>query len=357
MKAWRAQLAKWPREKLLLMDPASAPLEMRDPERLRRVQRQTTVASLSAVAAFLGSIGIALLALRVLTSSGTGNFAAALCLGGIGASFVGMFRAAKTTKARSIARGRTQDVESLEARGEGTLGGEYVGVSYAAERWRHPVLGDDMDHGVLRIDFDRLTFVGRDTRFELPASAVVKTEVRSVDEAFLGHRPRLYVTWAEGARTQTFSVESPYLPSARRRVEGIAELQTRLDAWRGERRPAFSAERPFVAPPPMENSQTLRTNFQSIGRAAKLLSALVTVLVWFGTEILLELFHRTLQVDLVLIHMVTVWIAFIAWIYIAMKIERRLPERYRFEDPQATLPAVDLGPTRNEDETKIEQKA
>lgn len=341
---------EWPRERPLIMDVERAPKWARDPERLREARRDLGRGLPLILTAFCFPFAILIGLASIAIAERSNLFAGMYWTLGTLAAFTAAGMGMKAAVQRLEAQRRRRALDRLEAHGEATLGGEFVGIAYADRPWRHPLLGDNADHGVLRIDLDRLTFVGRDTRFELPASTIVGTEVRWLDQAFGGSLPRLYVRWWNGGELQAFSVELPYQTSLRRRIEAVSDLQSRIEAWQSAPFPTFG--HPPLLPPTIAEMRPAQSKFQRVGLAAMVLAALVTLPILIATDLAVQFVLRRwlgpfgggvasgLCVTYVFLY-----------IYLAAAIESRLPERWRYRGA-AEVPA-DLGEDRPPDETSI----
>lgn len=341
MEEWRRTLREWPKEESQTADIASLPAPLRGPERLREEGRDEAVSSLVAIA--LGSLlpmGLGLVGAVWLAHVGEPFVAMLVMFSGMALGIVGLFPTTKVAEERRAARRRRRALDDLEAQGEATLGGEFVGVAYGDRLWHHPGLGHDADHGVLTTDLDRLTFVGRSTRFEIPKSAILGTEVRYFDAAMTGPRPRLYVTYSRGEGIDTLSVVPPYRRSVRRRVREIVEFREHLEAWRAERFPG-AAGRLFALPPKGDYAVAADAQ-RRVGLPAKLLAGIATFLLLSGIEavatfVAIQVGWRRSGNLLTLLAST----CYLPWLLIALKIEALLPERHK-----ATAEAPNLGESR-----------
>ncbi len=332
MTEWRRTLKSWPMETAKIADPASLPEWVRAAARERR-EAEGSAKGRKIPAMLLTVFALGLLVfidMRPSIDPLTWLLLAALFAACVpfGLSF-GQYLE------RTEARRRQRTTDLLETRGESTLGGEFAGVSYAEGCWTYPGLGLGADEGVLQLDLDRLTFVGRHTRFELPTAAVLGTEIRRYDSG-LGNRARLLVPWAHAGEAGTLSLALPYRRSTRRRVEEALDLQERIERWRREPFPSRSTL-PHL---PITMELTSRPNaFERIGLAAKLLSGVTTftfaVLTFGGIEFgLARSGYRELSRHIGSSTSVLMWGWFFVWIWLAAKIEPRLPERYRYREKE-----------------------
>lgn len=250
---------------------------------------------------------------------------------------------------RAAGRRRDRELDRLEALGETTLGGDFVGVAYADRAWTYPGFGDNVDEGILRIDLDRLVFVGRHARFELPAVAVVSTEIRRHD-AGTGERLRLYVAWAEGGEAGTFSVALPYRRSARRRMAETEELRERIERWRTE--PFPRRQGAVTLPPSFEPTKKINP-YERVGRPAKLLAGVSLFAVYFALMVAFEVGFafigrrdHHMSGGFGIVYPFGMWL----WVLLAAKIEARLPERWRYREPETKVEAPNLGGARAHDD-------
>ncbi len=338
MTEWRRTLRSWPTETSKVADPNSLPDYQRDPARLREANREEVSSSLVGIA--LGSLlpmGLGFAGTAWFAAVGYEGVAALTMFASMALGVVGLIPMAKVADEWRDARRRRRTLDVLDAQGEATLGGEFVGVAYEERLWHHPGLGFDADLGVLTLELDRLNFVGLETRFEIPRDAILSTEIRSFDAALHGAHPRLYVQWIQGDKTGTFSVSLPTHRRVDRRVEAMAELRSRLDAWRGETMPR--AIRFEAVVPPSEHPAVART--RGIGLPAKILAAVATFLTlgfieFVATMIAIQMgWKRTGTLFLIL-----AGISNLPWSLFSRKIERHLPERWRYQDKTET--GVDL---------------
>ncbi len=337
------------------MDPVTAPVWMHNPEELRSERREATRtlagAAFLSVLPTLGYFGIS----NALFDVDRPGWAILLGLMGFASLAFSPLWILLGACERLDVRRRHRIEDELEARGEPILGGDSVGVAYTDGVWRHDVLGENMDRGVMRIDFDRLTFVGRHTRFDLPASAIVRTEIRRA----AGHPTfatfRLFVTWLDSGQTKVLSVDLLYRRSFRRRVAAVTELQERIDAWRGERRSTFGKESPFLLPP-----SSFRLSPSASGRVgpwARWLGATATLTLAIILGIGLSFLFRGLSPAFGPLIAALVGASVGSWPLFSQAFEKRLPERYRYQAPPSVTPKVELDPARLEDEATVRQQA
>lgn len=251
---------------------------------------------------------------------------------GMGLGMAGLFPMSKAAGEWRDARRRRRTLDWLEAQGEATLGGEFVDVAYEERLWHHSGLGHDVDSGVLTMGFDRLTYMGRWTNFEIPATSILGTEIRSFDAAIEGALPRLYVQWAHGGDHSTFSLSLPNRRSVRRRIEGTLDLKRRLDAWSAESLPPMTAF-PFILP--RSERPTRVADRGETGIPAKILAALATTVLLGTIEFVATLlaiamgWHRTGTLAMILFASWSLPYAIFSRI-----IEKRLPERFRCRPAQ-----------------------
>ena len=351
MTAWRRTLKSWPKETARTADPASllpewlrvAPADAgNEPTADQMAWRITFV--------FLAPTLTALLVAWVL-KSWIGPFAfAAMLVAGFLVSLVTGQSSLNALLRRLDRRRMRRTLDALTERGEPTLGGEAVGVAYADGFWTYPHRGDrDADLGVVRFDFDRLSFVGMDTRFELPAAAIVGTEIRRISWG-LGVRANVYVHWREGDRSGTFSLGLP-CDAPGRHVRATLALRERIEAWRREPFPRRTA--PCELPPSVEPTAVV-SSVPKIGRAAKVLAALATLLILGGLEALVTGAKillggsgwANLEGGLFVISPGV-------WTLLAHGIEKRLPARWRHPE-NAVAPALEK---REEEEETVRVRA
>ena len=317
MSEWRRARRSWPEERPADADATSLPEALRT-----RIADDGPWMREAAVAALLG-LGPVLLGALLKPWIGSAGAAALACLG-IAAFLLGHRRAVRALGGRWAARRREADLDALRERGEPTLDGEFVGVAYADRLWIYPGRGDaDLDAGVVRLDFDRLSFAGRTTRFELPVGAIVGTEVRR--HARLGdERARIYVHWREGGEAGTLSLGLPPGP-LHRHARDTAALRERIETWRTEPFPRRVST--GVLPPRVEPRAAV-SGIPSVGLRAKALAAVATALLLVVVESGMTLLSirmgwrrtgRGLMSLLVLSPMV--------WAFLAAWIDRRRPER------------------------------
>lgn len=328
MTEWRRTLKSWPKETVNLADLASLPGWVREVARERREAR-TRDGKAKFLAAFVLLLTFAFCLFLFLVPRNDPRILALLL--GMFASLPLVLVLFGALEERLAQKRKWQELERLEALGETTLGGEFVGIAYADRNWRYPDFGWSVDEGVLRIDLGRLTYVGRHTRFDLPASAVVGTELRRYDPGTT-ERLRLYVEWIQGEERGTFSVALPYRRSMRRRFAEATALRERIERWRTEPFPHYGAPTPYL--PTQFQPTKLPDRHSRIGRPAKLLAAcsifvalnILAVFVGLGLRL-------TGQVDdgdrLAGALGAGCCVAVSLWPLIATKIEAKLPEKYR----------------------------
>lgn len=352
MSEWRRALRSWPEETPETADPASLPEWLQaapGDEDDATAMREIPVAILLG---FFGPIAL-VFAIGMILQPWLGVWVAAggLVAGALGGVY-GMGAAGNRVSRRRDVRRGVRTLEALQTRGEPTLDGEVAGIAYSDRLWDYPGRsGYDIDHGVVRLDFDRLCFVGRETRFELPAYAILSTEVRR--HRWAGdERVRLYVRWREGEKSRTFSLNLPG-GSQRRHVQETAALRERIERWRAERFPQRVL--PATLPPSVE-PQKVMSLLKPIGLRAKLLAAPATILLLglieaAATGVAIAMgWPRTGKLLMWL-----VILSYPVWTVLAAWIERRLPERWRYYDPEAVVPSVDLGDGRSVEETTVRQ--
>ena len=345
-----------------MAQPGSVPSWLDPKARRADVRGEMLVGIGLTLASFMLPMGLALLAIRILAPTGTGG--RALALAGVGfavavatAIFVAVFGEAWMGK-RRVRRA----FDRLEARGETILGGEAVGVTYADRRWRVDLLGDAWDWGALRFDFDRLSFVGEHRRFELRSSDLIGTEARYCDPGLGGPQPRLYLRYLREGSVESIGIDLPYAPSARRRIERVAELRSAVERWRAA--PALpSGTRPSRAPRAEDVAGPRLSIYHRIGRPAKLLAALATIMLAIVVEIVLTLIFVALGWKDAGGYLGGLYVVGMGlWIFLAAKIEARLPARYRYraaEEPDVrdALRHVPLPGDPAADETRLGQES
>ena len=241
---------------------------------------------------------------------------------------------------------RSRTLDALTEKGEPTLDGEVIGVAYAEGLWTYPHrIGHDADLGVVRFDFDRLSFVGGETRFELPAAAIVGTEIRR-HEGLGDVRARLYIHWREGERSGTLSLGLPF-DAPGRHVRATLALRERIEAWRREPFPRRTA--PCDLPPSVEPVAVV-VSVPKTGRAAKVLAGLATLLILGGVEALVT----GVKVLLGGSGWAEMWgglfiLSIACWTVLPVTIEKRLPARWRYPEAETSPETLPVG--AREDET------
>jgi hypothetical protein len=353
---WR----NWPKADWKIADPKSLPDWARGPE----VQKELRAEMLRALPIMLGAIlvpfGVAFALFALYAPNGTGPIAAWIGLGCFASFLASMYSIGRWGEEWSGRRRRRRVLDLLESREEPVLGDEVVGVTYSDTLWRDSVHGDSWDWGALRLEMDRLSFVGRSSRFDLRPESIRSLEIKSVNH-IAGIQGRLYVTWDDDAKTETLILELPYVRSRQRRIEAIDNLRERIGRWRREPLPSYDRT-PLVAPLRQDEVRPEINAYAQIGRPAKLLAALIVgtaaVTVQISVLILLTLLgYRTPGAIMSGLFggLFVVWL--LVWLLIAAAVERRLPEKLRYPKKRVDeeLPALNLGvPSSETQENPLE---
>lgn len=352
MKDWRA----WPKETPKVADITSLPDWVRSPEKRLETQSETWLA----IPILLIGVGLPLATLFALFGfipDPIGNVAVGLTLtiGGLAGFVFWLLNVARWGEEWTYRRLARRVLGDLTERGESTLGDEVVGVAYADRLWRNAISGDSWDWGALRLGLDRLSFIGRASRFDLRPEQILNVEIRRSDHLLGTPKPRLYVTWQGAGQAETLSLELPYLRSRRRRVEAIEGLRERIERWRREPLPSHDRS-PLVPPLGRADVQLAPSRYSQIGAPAKVLAVIAMPFIGVAVQTTLTValgfvgIHRAggFMGGLVVLYM-------FLWLVIAAAIESRLPERWRYHDPEAVVPPVDLGEARPVDETTVRQ--
>ena len=268
---------------------------------------------------------------------------------GFGLAMGGVLPACKFGDERRDRLRRSRTLSLLEEREESTLGGESVGVAYSEFAWHYPEGGHDLDDGVFATGLDALTFVGRQTRFELPAAAILSTEIRYFDAALHGPDPRLYICWAHEGRAGTLSLSLPKNRFVRRRVSGMEELRERIERWRGEPFPRRTVL--CDLPPSVEPTERVSVSPKN-GWRAKLLAAVAT-LVFF---VMVETLGTMLAIRMGWsrsghLLMALVYLSPAVWVALTTIFERKLPARWRHREDAALSEILPNTVLRDDDET------
>ena len=349
MTEWRKALRSWPRETAQVAEADSLPAWIDLKARTREVRGEMLVAAASSISAFGLPMGAMLLAMHILVPSGTGPLAASLAIGGLAASLLVMFAVAERGEAWLARRRARRALDRLEAKGEATLGGEVVGVTYAERRWRVDMTGDAWDWGVLRFDLDRLSFVGEQSHFELLPGEVVATEIRRFDSAPGVVRARLYLRYLRDGCEESIGLDLPYAPSKRRRVEEALDIRERVERWRRE--PEIPSVSRAVVATPLAKPRLSR--FHRIGRPAKMLAGLAMFGLMLVFEVVLAYGLNALGLQRLGAFSGGFFIVFLwLWVLLAAKIETKSPDRWRYREPEVT-PAMDLGEARTTSEDEV----
>ena len=354
MRGWRRVLRSWPIDTLRTADPASLPKWANDPERVRTAQREEIFSSLLVLGLFsLLPAGLAFTFAAWLAGSGHDLAAILAVFAGFGLAMSGVLPACKFGDERRDRLRRSRTLNLLEGREESTLGGESVGVAYSEFAWHYPEGGHDLDDGVFATGLDALTFVGRQTRFELPAAAILSTEIHYFDAALHGPDPRLYICWAHEGRAGTLSLSLPKNRFVRRRVSGMEELRERIERWRGEPFPRRSS--PYALPPSVEPTAVVVS--PKNGWRAKLLAAVAT-LVFF---VMVETLGTMLAIRMGWsrsghLLMALVYLSPAVWVALTTIFERKLPARWRHPEAEAS-PEILPGTVQRDEEETIRVRA
>ena len=336
-------MKSWPKETVRKADPASLPewlvlagrARSEDPV-VRRKNRHSAI--------LYGCVMVPLLLVAVALSPSLLCFGTLLG-GGLFTLFLALLQC--RSDRRDTVRRRDGARERAALIGEPTLDAEFVGVDYADAAWFYPGLGINADEGLLRLEMDRLVFHGRDTRFELPAHAILGVEVRRLAVG-LGVPPCLVLQWAHGGEAGTVVLNLPLGGSLRRRVQDAQNLRERIERWRREPFPYRTA--PSVLPPTIRPTALVVT-VPKIGWRAKGLAAVSMTLAYRFAIIALDVAFRFAghpeiggrlgsTVGILGVSMMAIWLA------LAQKIEKRLPARWRHPEAEASP----LLATRTEDE-------
>ena len=341
MTEWRRTLESWPKETPQTADPASLPIwaveagrERSEASGAKRTTRRLKIFFL------FGVVPYVLLA-AILPSSplSWGMLASAFVVGAVSLAL-----ALHAQRRMAVSR-RDASLDRAALVGEPTLDAEYVGVDYTDAAWLYPGLGTSADEGFLRLEMDRLVFVGRDTRFELPADAILGTELRLHDPG-LGLNPRLVLRWAHGGEAGTVGLHLPLGRSTRQRVQDASDLRDRVERWRGKPFPRRCA--PASLPPTKKANPYLQVGLLAKGLAAATLFATFIGLFSLVEFALLWTGHRDWarhiggQTFVLYVPALTIWIA------LAAKIESHLPERYRYRESDDVREALRNADTRFE---------
>ena len=325
----------WPKETARTADPASLPEWLRvapeDVPPMRDIRRFFA----TLLVCDFGPLALALVVVVALKPWLGALVSISLILG---SALVSVFtiRAGVQIAPRQLEKEkRTRTLDALTERGEPILDGEVVGVAYAEGLWTYPHRGNrDADLGVVRLDFDRLGFVGGDTRFELPAAAIVGTEIRRHDWVD-GTRARLYVHWREGDRSGTLSLGLP-LDAPGRHVRATLALRERIEAWRREPFPRRTA--PCELPPSVEPTAVM-VSVPKTGRAAKVLAGLAMFVPFFIVMFMMEIVSSLLRTEILRASNVSFVAVILAPTFgpiLAQKIEKRLPARWRHPEAEVS---------------------
>ena len=352
MPDWR----NWPKADWKIADPKSLPDWARSPE-LRRENLAESLRVLPVVVLGVAApIAIAYTLFAFFAPSGTGAIATWVGLGSLLSMPVSMlvFGRWGAELAERRLRGRVRD--QLEARGEPVLGGELVGVTYSDVVWRDSQCGDSWDWGVLHLEMDRLTYIGRGSRFDLRPQSIQKVEVKQLTHVF-GTQARLFITWDDGGKSETLILEMPYKGSRRRRFEEAENLRERIERWRREPLPNYD-KTPLIPPPRYADLKPVVNPFSQIGWPAGILAGVALVIGIFvitaGLTLLLTAlgFRHTggFLSSFAIFY-------FVAWIMVAGAIEKRLPAKWQHPDKrvvQGEPPTIDLGgPIVEEEKTNL----
>ena len=352
MTAWRRTLKSWPKETARTADPASLPEWLRAAPADAGEEPNLRQAMLGFWLTFFGpGVLTLLLAWGLKPWIGITAFGAMVVVGFSASLIIGGH--ALNGILRKIERRRMRrTLNALTERGEPTLDGEVVGVAYADGFWTYPHRGNrDADLGVVRLDFDRLSFVGGETRFELPAAAIVGAEIRRIDWG-LGVRAHVYVHWRQGERSGTLSLGLPF-DGAGRHVRATLALRERIEAWRREpfpRRTVLCDLPPSIRPTAVDPT-TLVSAFPKIGWRAKVLSWTAMLGMMFVVFFVLEVLSSIMRIEALRglsYGYGAIILAPMIGPVLAQKIEKRLPARWRH--PEAEV-SPSLAARTDEDET------
>ena len=328
-----------------MADPRSIP-EWIPPSRLRDAWREEIRCSLVGLALSVGvptAVGCAL-SVRLLSSQG--DLAAFVALfGGMGFGLLAVSPVAKATDAWRDARQRRRSLDLLDARGEVTLGREFVGIAYTERLWHYPKLGHDLDVGVIHMGLDGLWFAGIETSFNLPANSILGTEIRYLDTALHGPEPRLYMRWAYGGKGGTFSLAHPTQRSVQRRVVEMRKFRDRLERWRTE---SFATQMGCpISPPTILEPMVSVDPVKRAGLPAKLLAVPATILLLGLVELVAS--GAAMRMNLPRAGTILMWLIVLSggvWSLLAAMIESRLPERWRCRETLSKTVARHLGERR-----------
>ncbi len=348
MVDWR----KLPKADWEVADPKSLPNWARGPE-IQRELRGEMLRALPVILAGVGvPFGIAFTLFALYAPSGTGTVANWIGLGaliGVPFSLITVGRWGEEWSGRRLRR-RVQD--QLEARGESVLGGEVVGVTYSHTVWRDSLHGDSWDWGVLHLEMDRLSFVGRGSKFDLRPESIQNMEIKQLSHAF-GTQTRLFITWEEGGKSETLIFELPYQRSRRKRFEEIDYLRERIERWRREPLPLYD-KTPLTPPTRQEELKPTINPYTQIGWPARILAGVSVAFGWVAFELFLVFGLMALGVHNFGSYLGGVSVLFwVAWIFAAGAIEKRLPAKWQHPEKQRSVESegvIGLEAPRSEEE-------
>lgn len=314
MVDWR----DWPKEKPKIVVTRSLPAWAFSPSR-REENRHDRKALLPYTAASV-VLGLALIGLFTLFSprEGLGTAVAGLSTLGIIAG-----AACELDRRKAARKSRLTSERSMELVGA-RIGDEAVGVAYAEGLYRHALIGDSWDWGAFRLDFDRLSFVGRETRFDLRPEQIRGVEVRRSDHE-CGPVARIYLHWSDGGKDETLSIELPYVRSRRQRMEAVEALRDRIERW--WREPLRVTDRtPLVAPPRRNTIRVVENPYARISPKAMALSAAILLPLWIfavGAEALTLRHFLGTKFPNYFASFATPFLMF-AWVFLAQRLDRRI---------------------------------
>lgn len=338
MVDWR----KWPEEVGRIADPRSLPDWVRGPE----IQKEARAEMFRALPILLLAMGVpaavAFTLFHFYAPSGNGPVAACIAFGFLVCMTASVIGIGRWSEEWSGQRRRRRILDLLEAREERVLGDEVVGVTYSDTLWRDTAHGDSWDWGALRLEMDRLSFVGRSSRFDLRPESIRNLEIKRVN-SLVGVQGRLCLTWDDGGKSETLIFELPFVRSRRRRVEAINDLRERIDRWRKEPLPSYDRT-PLIPPPSVENLRPFVNPITNSSFTAKLLGALAVFLLALVTEVLLMLLLLALHLGRYGGYLsVLIGLFVVLWIPVTLGIERRLPNALRHRNNEEESPNFNLG--------------
>lgn len=230
------------------------------------------------VALFFGIVLLALQLTDVYAPDGRGPIAATLVIGGFALAFVALFTTLPIAGLAIMRHFR----KAVQAKCErlylvNLLDANYVGFSPGDTLVNYD--GDNSwDVGFLRLEADRLNYLGDRSSFSLSASQILGVRVESHGH-FIWRFPRLFITWQRevGSQSQVLNLELREARSMKDLWQGTRSFQERMEGWWLERKGSSSSTANLFGLPPLpeETKPTTARRLPSYGWFLAFVLALV----------------------------------------------------------------------------------